>query len=481
MVKRANRVQETSTTAGTGTMTLAGAVVRYRTFTSAFALGDNVYYAVEDAVTNDWEVGAGTLLSATTISRDQVFSSSNANALVSFAANAKNIWCTDPAENQWPVVRNSTALTEVCTVPINAQMAIVNTFDNVGTLDIVGEVHITDATPIVASVIADTSGGFKNKIIGGNFSTNPWQYGTNFPAIGSGIYTADRFSYSKVGSMVHTASKSADAPSAAQAGLYTGFSHSLVVTAAQTTLAAGDVCFFEQRIEGINAASFGFGQAGVRTITKSFWVKMAKTGVHCVAFRNAASNRSYVAEYTIIAANTWEFKSITIPVDTIGTWAYDNTIGLSLTFALAVGTNFQTTANTWQTGSFIATANQVNELDTVGNTFLINLTQLEPGSTATPFETRSVGQEQALCEWYYMPKTIRLGGYHTAGNLIRVQVNHQTMRATPTINVVSTAELVNLSAVGRDSGTRTGFRLTGTVTATGDALLSQTIILDAEL
>ena len=109
MVKRANRVQETTATTGTGTLTLAGAVARYRTFSAAFAVGDSIYYTIEDTVANDWEVGAGILLTSNTLSRVQEFSSSNANALVNFAANTKNVFCVDPAENQWPVVKNSTA------------------------------------------------------------------------------------------------------------------------------------------------------------------------------------------------------------------------------------------------------------------------------------------------------------------------------------------------------------------------------------
>lgn len=92
----ADRVQETSTTTGTGTLTLAGAVSGYQAFSSAFVTGQTVYYAISDGGGN-WEVGRGIYTtSGTTLTRDQVFSSSNANALVSFARQV-NVFNTLPA------------------------------------------------------------------------------------------------------------------------------------------------------------------------------------------------------------------------------------------------------------------------------------------------------------------------------------------------------------------------------------------------
>lgn len=91
----ADRVQETSTTGGTGTLTLAGAVVGYQTFTSAFVNGQTVYYAMTDGT--NWEVGVGTLSTAgPTLSRDQVLSSSNAGALVNFPGFVY-VWDDEPA------------------------------------------------------------------------------------------------------------------------------------------------------------------------------------------------------------------------------------------------------------------------------------------------------------------------------------------------------------------------------------------------
>lgn len=92
-----DRVQETSLTAGTGTLTLAGAVPGYQTF-SAIGNGNTTYYTIFDAVAGDWEVGIGTYTSSgTTLSRDTVLASSNGGALVTFAANSKSVFVTYPA------------------------------------------------------------------------------------------------------------------------------------------------------------------------------------------------------------------------------------------------------------------------------------------------------------------------------------------------------------------------------------------------
>jgi hypothetical protein len=93
-----DRVKETTTTAGTGTITLAGAASGFDSF-SSIGDGNTTYYAIVDTANAAWEVGLGTYTaSGTTLSRDTVLESSNSDALVDFAAGAKNVFCTMPAE-----------------------------------------------------------------------------------------------------------------------------------------------------------------------------------------------------------------------------------------------------------------------------------------------------------------------------------------------------------------------------------------------
>jgi hypothetical protein len=92
-----DRVKETSTTAGTGTLTLAGAVAGFQSF-AAVGNGNTTYYAISDSITGAWEVGIGTYTSSgTTLSRTTVLSSSNGGSLVNFAANAKDVFVTYPS------------------------------------------------------------------------------------------------------------------------------------------------------------------------------------------------------------------------------------------------------------------------------------------------------------------------------------------------------------------------------------------------
>jgi len=93
-----DRVKETSTTTGTGTLTLAGAVGGFQSF-SVIGDGNTCYYAIYDADAGDWEVGLGTYTaSGTTLSRDTILESSNSGAAVNFGAGEREVFVTYPAE-----------------------------------------------------------------------------------------------------------------------------------------------------------------------------------------------------------------------------------------------------------------------------------------------------------------------------------------------------------------------------------------------
>ena len=88
----ADRVQETSTTTGTGTLTLAGAVTGYQSF-SAIGDGNTCDYVIELVGGSEWEVGTGTYTaSGTTLARTTVRASSNAGSAVNFSAGTKLVY-----------------------------------------------------------------------------------------------------------------------------------------------------------------------------------------------------------------------------------------------------------------------------------------------------------------------------------------------------------------------------------------------------
>lgn len=319
---------------------------------------------------------------------------------------------------------------------------------------------------------------FRNKIINGNM--NIWQRGTTFAAQPAGVYSADRWYTNVSGTGVFTVSQQTDVPSDNQ------FLYSLrvAVTTADTSILTTDNAFVEQKIEGYNARSL-IGN----TFTLSFRVRSSKTGVHCIAFRSvgtASSDRSYVVEYTVNAANTWETKTVTVVggLDiSAGTWDWTNGTGLRISFALACGSTYQTTAGTWQSGNYIATANQVNCLDTIGNIFAITGVQLEVGSAATPFEQRPYGLELSLCQRYCLANTVfgtnayaGAAGYNIGG---RVQFPVQ-MRAAPTI-ATNTYSNGNAGTTTVDFVSASGMRYYAAASAAGGVDVGYSGIISAEL
>jgi hypothetical protein len=117
----ADRVKETSTTAGTGTLTLAGASAGFQSF-AVIGDGNTTYYTIVDGTANTWEVGIGTYTaSGTTLSRGTVLSnSSGTTTQINFAGNSKDVFVTMPAERiisgvgggVGAIVINSTTVTE---------------------------------------------------------------------------------------------------------------------------------------------------------------------------------------------------------------------------------------------------------------------------------------------------------------------------------------------------------------------------------
>ena len=93
----ADRVKETTTTTGTGTVTLLGAATGFQSF-SAIGDSNTTYYTIAAQTGSEWEVGIGTYTSSgTTLSRTTVLSSSNSGSLVNFSAGTKDVFVTYPA------------------------------------------------------------------------------------------------------------------------------------------------------------------------------------------------------------------------------------------------------------------------------------------------------------------------------------------------------------------------------------------------
>ena len=98
-LKIADRVKETTTTTGTGTIDLGGAVTNFETFAANLSNSDTTYYAIVDNTNNAFEVGLGTFStgSPNTLARTTPIASSNSNSAVNFGVGTKEVFITTPA------------------------------------------------------------------------------------------------------------------------------------------------------------------------------------------------------------------------------------------------------------------------------------------------------------------------------------------------------------------------------------------------
>ena len=143
-----DRVKETSTTTGTGTIDLAGAETGYESFVSGVGTTNTTYYAIELNSANEWEVGIGTVTDATpdTLSRDTIITSSNSDSAVNFSAGTKNVFCTLPAKRTVSPVMTATGFV----------VTHASTLDEDQTLDsgvLAGPVTVTGTQTITGTLV----------------------------------------------------------------------------------------------------------------------------------------------------------------------------------------------------------------------------------------------------------------------------------------------------------------------------------------
>jgi hypothetical protein len=140
----ADRVKETTTTTGTGTVTLLGASTGFQSF-AVVGNGNTTYYTIAGQTGSEWEVGIGTYTaSGTTLARTTVLSSSNSGSAVNFSAGTKDVFVTYPSERA--VIGGEGYVENAATVTVSSTITTGNNAMSAGPVTINSGVTVTVPT-----------------------------------------------------------------------------------------------------------------------------------------------------------------------------------------------------------------------------------------------------------------------------------------------------------------------------------------------
>ena len=351
MAKLYNLARMTTASTGTGNVTLGSAVPGFLTFAQAgVASGEVISYVIEEGTNR--EIGRTFYLSSgPTISRDIVLKSTNSNAKISLSGNAQ-VFIAAAAEDLSPqTVPDQTSFrTNLFAAPYEAMAA-------------------------------------ENLVINGGMEVSQ-EIGSNSRSLGTGdngvlTYNVDQWTTIKNLSGSWTIQQTTDAPP--------GFSYSANFTASGTqSLGVNDYVCFGQPFEGQQVARLGFGTSNFNYLTYGFWIKSSTTGSFTAILANNranASTRTHRHLFTINAANTWEFKCLSVPGDGggSGSWPTTNAIGMGLYLCFGAGANMQVNApDSWDASSSVpAVPGQSYLVPTSGNYVRVTGFFAVPG----PFDT----------------------------------------------------------------------------------------------
>ena len=336
---------------------------------------------------------------------------------------------------------------------------LVNTIkkaDGTGNLSVPAETGtvVTTASPSL---------GRRNLIINGAMQVA--QRGTSTTGVNTnGYHSVDRMQtlISSLGTW--TISQEADAPDGFK------YSYKKLCTTPDATPDAGNYMIVYYNMETQDVRHLQYGSSEPKSVTLSFWVKSNKTGnASCNLWqvRDAETNKWSNGAYSINSADTWEYKTITFPGDTVGipSGNTDNSVFLRIEWFLNSGSTFTggTKSSSWHNQD--NTDRNADNLGVGGATndyWQITGVQLEVGSVATPFEHRSYGEELALCQrYYYMHvqgngETITFAANYYSSSTFEAHIPFPvTMRTDPSLDIVAGTDYYRIYRLSGNESTNT--------------------------
>jgi len=330
-------------------------------------------------------------------------------------------------------------------------------------------------------------GGRRNIVINGAMQVA--QRGTSSSGLGAsgGYFTMDRMLLDFSGTAGRlTMSQSTDAPN--------GFANSLKLdcTTADTSIAAAETGFIQYRIEGQDLQQFKKGTSDAEKMTVSFYVKGNGNATYICELYDGDNARQISKTFAV--TSSWNRVVLTYDGDTTGAFDDDNALSLYIIIWIHSGSNFNsgTLSTTWtaQTAANRAVGGS-SFFSSTDNELFITGVQMEVGSQATPFEHRSFGEEQNLCQRYfykwintglddnfnfyspYSPAQVSAGLPNSSA--ICPMTFPVTMRASPTM-----ATTISGGTLNRQTSTPFGFVAQMGTTSTGTHYPTQ-YLADAEL
>jgi len=196
------------------------------------------------------------------------------------------------------------------------------------------------------------------------------------------------------------------------------YSWKLDCTTADTAVDAGDYMILEHQIEANTMAHLGWGTAGAKPATLSFWVKAGVVG-DCNAMLygdNFNTTRIVNQNFTINEANKWEYKTMTFPAHgPENSFTIDNTVGVRIWLWFKAGATWTAgagTRNYWRNNASNqqGTGTTINIADSTSNNLWITGVQFEEGYNATPFDYKTHYEQLRDCQRYFAVWPPRSGG-----------------------------------------------------------------------
>ena len=340
------------------------------------------------------------------------------------------------------------------------------------------------------SINSGQIGGRRNIVINGEMKVA--QRSTSVTGLGaaSGYFTLDRWNMA-AGSTAgrFTMAQVADGP----AGIANCLK--LTTTTADTSIAAGEVLILQTKFEGQDVQQLKKGTASAEQVTVSFYVKGNAAALYVCELFDYDNGRTITQSFAVTTA--WNRIELTFAADTSDPLDDDTAASFAINIWLHAGSTYTGgtfAVNTWNdntNANRYAVADRTSIFDATSRTFFITGIQMEIGTQATDFESRSYSEELALCQRYFC-----LPGRSVSFNFSAYAVNSfidlaisfsETMRTAPTI-VTDTSgwTLANCTYHSSASSTEQGFRLlvkssAATTNANVSGMSIGDITADAEL